>query len=142
MRFVAMTEDQAKWVAYQWKYKGAYSFFHDKDQTDVQMFLEVGNKNTRQYATYDGDEIIGFIAVKQDDTILEIAAGLNPDLIGKGRGREFLESCISFLNDKEINQIHVYISKENHRALCVFEDVGFVKEPHNEEQRVLMKYNL
>ncbi|GAF12974.1 ribosomal-protein-alanine acetyltransferase [Bacillus sp. JCM 19046] len=140
MRFIAMTEDQAKWVAYQWKYKGAYSFFHDKDQPDVQMFLEVGKKNTRQYAAYDKDEIIGFIGVKLKEKTLEIAPGLNPELIGKGRGKEFLESCISFLHEETLDELHVYISKENQRAISVFEDVGFVKGSENEQQRIQMQY--
>ncbi|GAF21596.1 ribosomal-protein-alanine acetyltransferase [Bacillus sp. JCM 19047] len=77
MRFVAMTEDQAKWIAYQWQYKGAYSFFHDEKNSRTTSFLEFGKKNTWQYAVYRESEIIGFIGVKRINGMIEMAPGLN-----------------------------------------------------------------
>ncbi len=41
MRFVAMTEDQAKWIAYQWQYKELIPFFHDEKNSRTTSFFRV-----------------------------------------------------------------------------------------------------
>ncbi|WP_078393493.1 GNAT family N-acetyltransferase [Shouchella patagoniensis] len=134
MRFVAMSEDQAKWIAYQWKYEGAYSFFHDAQGKDVQSFLEVGKKGTRQFAIYEEDHIIGFLgAKKKPDLTIEIAPGMKPELKGKGRGKEFVQTCVSFLKDEmKAERIIISIASENKRAIHVFEEAGFVFSSNND----------
>lgn len=134
MRFVAMSEDQAKWIAYQWKYEGAYSFFHDAQGKDVQSFLEVGKKGTRQFAIYEEDHIIGFLGAKKNpDLAIEIAPGMKPELKGKGRGKEFVQACVSFLKDEmRAERIIISIASENDHAIHVFEEAGFVFSSNND----------
>lgn len=143
MRFVAMTEDQAKWVAYQWHYKGAYSFFHDEQHSHMSSFLEFGKKNTWQYAIYREHEMIGFIGVKRINGMIEIAPGLNPEETGKGKGRAFVQKCVEFLKDEtDPDKICVLIAKDNTHARHVFEEVGFQADTDYEEELTRMIYTI
>ncbi|AIC92782.1 GNAT family N-acetyltransferase [Shouchella lehensis] len=143
MRFVAMTEDQAKWIAYQWQYKGAYSFFHDEKNSRTTSFLEFGKKNTWQYAVYRENEIIGFIGVKRINGMIEIAPGLNPEETGKGKGRAFVQKCVDFLKaETNPEKICVLMGADNTKAKHVFEEVGFEEKSEEDSSMIRMIYSL
>lgn len=137
LRFVAMSEDQAKWLAYQWEYEGAYAFYHtDVEKLGLHAFIVVGKSSARQYAVYKDEDMVGFLGIKPKKDVAEIGLGMKPDYIGKGFGRSFLQNCLSFIknNFEEITAAKLFVAADNKRAIHVSEECGFEKRsPHKRE---------
>ncbi|MEF2965846.1 GNAT family protein [Paenibacillus sp. M1] len=55
--------------------------------------------------------------------------GLNPSLTGKGKGVDFLASCIQFVQENyQTSNLQLVVAEFNKRAIKVYERVGFVSK--------------
>lgn len=86
-------------------------------------------------ATID-DSIAGLFEFYFEDNIMEIGVALNPALVGKGLGNEFIKAGINF-GVKNYNYTRDYIrlivNENNKSAIKVYENVGFYHYSRNGE---------
>ena len=97
MRIRDITPDDAREFA-TWRYPEPYSMY-DASPDDAAWYLDPANG----YSTVIGDDgdVIGFCCFgtdarvpggSYDDDAIDVGAGMRPDLIGQGRGHEFIRT--------------------------------------------------
>ena len=57
---------------------------------------DLRNKNDH-YEALENENLIGFFCVIREGASIEIGLGMRPDLCGKGKGRQFLEQILAFI---------------------------------------------
>lgn len=76
----------------------------------------------------DGEELVGFFSAHETDDaeIWEIALGMRPDLVGKGRGAPFLCAALRELRRTvSVDSVVLNVAAFNTRAIKAYESVGF-----------------
>jgi ribosomal-protein-alanine N-acetyltransferase len=150
-KFVALNENYAKEMIYNWKYEGEYSIYdYINEEEDLQ---EKENWGVRKFAVLNGNEELvgeltteffrevdkdseddGYIDIKtfnnNPDEVYEmwIGFGLRPDLTGKGIGKEFVSNCINFalkFHNYRGDYLRLGVAEFNKRAIKTYEKVGF-----------------
>lgn len=127
-KFEIMTQEQAEDIAHNWHYDGEYSFYDiEADEEDLAEFLNPETRGTSMFAVLKKDEIIGFFSVNKVATnIYDIGLGMRPDLTGDGRGLEFLNAGIDFVQSRFTpDKIILSVATFNQRAIKVYRKVGF-----------------
>lgn len=127
-KFEIMTQEQAEDIAYNWHYDGEYSFYDiEADEEDLEEFLNQETRSTSMFTVLEKDEIIGFFSVNKVATnIYDIGLGMRPDLTGDGRGLEFLNAGIDFVQSRFTpDKIILSVATFNQRAIKVYRKVGF-----------------
>lgn len=139
--FRPMTKEYASQIC-SWKYDEPYSIYNldGSDETINELmsdeyYCTLNSKNT----------LIGFICsgnsarvpggypagIYNNDKLVDIGLGLDPDLTGKGKGVDFLSHALRFLNTHHnAQQFQLVVATFNERAINVYERVGFKKEVH------------
>ena len=129
-----MTIDYANQVI-EWKYDDKYSIYnHDKsflsECNDGMHFAFIDEKNNLLGYMCFGIEAqipTDEINVYHDD-YLDIGLHINPNLIGKGHGKIFLNLCTKFANTHFGKfKLSATIAKFNDRAQTLFINAGFYK---------------
>ena len=80
------------------------------------------------FIAYSDNCIAGLFEFYFEDDIMEIGLALNPDLVGKGLGKDFIKSGIDFgiKNYKYTKSyIRLTVNENNKSAIKVYENVGF-----------------
>lgn len=104
--------------------------------TEHQLYLwylsKKNNPRSRYFAIYDGDQMVGYIGMKQisrrrRDSLLGLV--MDPDETGKGYGyramRDFLEY---YFNTLKMRSMHLDVNAFNKRALSLYKKLGFVEK--------------
>lgn len=121
-----------------WKYDKPYDFYNNElTDEDLKEWLD-----GTYYALVEDKDLIGFfcigenaqvpvgkkIGVYSEDSI-DMGLGMNPKLVGKGNGLDFC-SFILFFIEKNYKDptIRLTVAKFNHRAIHLYEKLGFVKK--------------
>ena len=127
--FVHMTQSYAEEIAYQWKYKGKYSFYDTTaDEEDLAEFLDPKTWDRTFAVLNEDNELIGFYSYTFQDKIMWIGFGLKPDLTGQGLGADFIRAGIEhgiehFDYQKDI--IMLAVAEFNKRAIKLYKKLGF-----------------
>lgn len=127
-KFEIMTQEQAEDIAHYWHYDGEYSFYDmQADEGDLAEFLNPETRGNTMFAVLKEDEIIGFFSVRKvADFIYDISLGMRPDLTGHGKGKEFLNTGIDFVQSRfNVDKITLSVATFNERAIKVYRKVGF-----------------
>ncbi|MBP3041202.1 GNAT family N-acetyltransferase [Bacillaceae bacterium Marseille-Q3522] len=126
--FSILKQEQAESIAFNWHYKGEYSFYDmEADEEDLNEFLNPEMRGNSTFAVTKDNELIAFLIVdKVDDATFEIGLGMKPILTGKGMGSEFLMAAIDFVKSEyKPKRITLSVAIFNQRAIKVYRKVGF-----------------
>lgn len=150
--FRLMTQQEAEEVAYEWHYRGVYSFYNlENDREALELFLEPRHRKNNYYTvSYQGQTIGLFCFEKEKNGVIELGLGIEPSLTGKGFGSQFVEAGIHFCIQKyHPKQITLSVATFNKRAIKTYTKVGFepiytYKDTMNNQQVdfLLMQYNV
>ena len=95
--FKKMNKEYAEEIAYQWKYRGIYSFYDiTADEDDLEEFLDPDEWDNSFVVLNESEQLIGFYSYYFKEDIMWIGFGLKPTLTGKGYGAEFVKAGIKF----------------------------------------------
>lgn len=89
------------------------------------------NSGSRLLAAWADEQIVGFCHVgpsrdKGGKSAAEITAiYLDPEHWRKGHGRELIAAAISFAEDYDLDEITLWVLRENHPAKRFYEAMGF-----------------
>lgn len=126
--FQRMTQKEAEEIAYSWKYEGMYSFYDmTEDEEDLLEFTNAHTRGEHVFSSHVNGELIGFLSLDVLDGMIDIGLGLKPDWTGKGKGRGFLQSAISFIQSHyTFDALTLSVASFNQRAISLYSHVGFV----------------
>ncbi|MTI65635.1 MAG: GNAT family N-acetyltransferase [Firmicutes bacterium] len=142
--FVSMNIEYAKKIK-KWRYNGFVKSIYIKPYFENYKENKKlkGPSNCEGYVVLSDDEIIGLFEYYFTDDILEIGLALNPKLVGKGLGKEFVDEGIKF-GIKEFSYkgeyIKLTVNSKNKPAIRVYKNIGFIKYSKNEDEIEMRKY--
>ncbi len=125
--FRPMSKQAAQAIG-QWKYDEPYSFYNiENDPDDLAELLEPQNWPARFYEVVDKDNnLIGFLEIMQDASVIELGLGLRPDHTGKGLGCDFLSAALNFVMQSFAPVLfRLKVAVFNERAIRVYTKAGF-----------------
>ncbi len=125
--FRPMSMRSAQAIAH-WQYEGMYSFYNAKsDPDDLAELLDPHNWPDHYYeAVGEQGDLIGFIYLKRDGSVVEIGLGLRPDLTGRGFGHQFLLDALDFAARRDAPAgFRLLVATFNERAIRVYTKAGF-----------------
>ena len=122
-----------------WKYSGEYEIYnlpsYEIMQAKLIGFLNPAREQNYR-AFYDGDCLVGFVNIKEEETEVFVGIGVKPELCSRGYGQRILQETYSL--SKELypdKSLYLEVRTWNERALHCYLKAGFriVGEPF--EQR-------
>jgi len=136
IRFRPFLEEDARAVV-EWKYPGPYSVY-DLDPNDPAKLAALLRPEYRYYAAVtEKGGLIGYFCAGEDarvpgwlydDVVLDIGAGMRPDLTGKGNGLTYLNLVLAFAEKQwAASAFRATIAAWNHRAILVCNHAGFLQ---------------
>ncbi|MGX1264472.1 prepilin-type processing-associated H-X9-DG protein [Rossellomorea marisflavi] len=127
--FQRMNQKEAEEIAYSWKYDGVYSFYDmTADEEDLREFIDDKTRGEHVFSSYVKGELAGFITLDVLGETIDIGLGLKPDWTGKGKGRGFLQSAISFIKSRyAFHALTLSVASFNQRAISLYSQMGFVR---------------
>jgi ribosomal-protein-alanine N-acetyltransferase len=93
------------------------------------------------FAALNKNKLVGLFEYYFRGEIIEIGLALNPDLVGKGYGKDFVEQGINFAIkhfDYQEEYIKLSVNLENKAAVKVYKKAGF-KEYNRESDSIEMR---
>lgn len=126
--FRPLTHDEAYAVA-DWRYPEPFSSADPSRDADVLARLLDPDEVPRDaYAAVDAASgLAGCLVCRRDHTILDLALGLRPDLIGRGHGWSFLLAALIFAKRTYTpNVFRITIAADNEAARYLLQDADFV----------------
>lgn len=133
-----ITEQEAQTVC-GWHYEGDYSCY------DLPPYEEMKAKNMsfcnpdragnfRTY--YDGELLVGFTNLAEEEREVFLGIGVHPDLCGKGYGTAIIkEACRISAERYPQKTVYLEVRTWNKRAIRCYEKAGFVIDGEPFEQR-------
>jgi [ribosomal protein S18]-alanine N-acetyltransferase len=119
-----------------WRYTSPYDYYNfnaDTIQEDMRYLLD--SKNAFCAILNLQGELEGYCSFGSDGQVpggeysseaLDIGMGIRPDLVGKGRGRQYAQAVVRYgTNQYGAQQLRVTIAEFNKRAQRVWEQLGF-----------------
>jgi [ribosomal protein S18]-alanine N-acetyltransferase len=126
-----MTELDARSVA-EWLYPKPYSFYNwSTFPDDIDELLHPAAWGTMFFSARDPrDGLVGYFDFHKidgsDAGSLGVGLGMRPDLTGRRRGRQFVQSGLRFADERFRPRRYVLrVATFNQRAIRVYEAVGF-----------------
>lgn len=124
-----LMHETEKEIISSWKYDGEYAIYNMPAYTEqknkgIALWNPLREKN--YYTYYDGNELIGFTNILEEETEVFISIGVNPSLCGKGYGKEIL-LLASKISSKLYPDKPLYLEVRtwNKRAIHCYENAGF-----------------
>jgi [ribosomal protein S18]-alanine N-acetyltransferase len=136
------TPMELKWAMeiLKWKYEAPYDLYNNepneesiKELLDLQYFA-IMNSNDGLVGFYclgDAAQVpAGRSVGAYDQNALDIGIGMNPDLTGKGQGKSFFTFILNDIEKDSLMNvpIRLTVASFNHRAIRLYENLGFKKE--------------
>lgn len=126
-----INQKYAEQIAYNWKYKGKYAFYNEtNNEEELQTFLDDKLRKPIYYAVLNREEeLIGFYSYTFENDVMWFGLGLHPKLIGKGHGKDFMQTGINFGIDEfeyHESKILLTVAEFNKRAIHLYESLGFI----------------
>lgn len=115
-----------------WRYPGEYAVYNLGLPTllvAVAVDVVVGRRAGVSFfaVTTDADGLMGIASYAHKGEDVEIGLGLRPDLTGRGLGLSFVRAVME--QGRELYHLRTFslaVATFNHRAITVYERVGFV----------------
>lgn len=122
-----------------WTYSGDYAVYN-LPSCEVMKEKQIGFINPAREqnyrAFYDGDCLIGFVNIKQEENEIFVGIGVKPELCSKGYGQCILHE--TYWISKVLypdKQLYLEVRIWNKRAICCYQKAGFEIEGEPFEQR-------
>lgn len=136
-----MTEGEKETVC-GWKYPGEYAAYNMptyEEQKEKGIALMNPARTKNYYSYFDGDILIGFTNILEEENEVFIGIGVDPELCGKGYGQKILNvvSGITtqlYPNKREYLEVRTW----NTRAVRCYEKAGFKIDGEAFEQQTDM----
>ena len=132
-----MTEDEKRVIS-AWHYRGEYAIydlppFEEQKEKGIALMNPARAKNYFSY--YDGDMLIGFTNILEEENEVFIGIGVNPNICGKGYGQRILKA-VAGITDRLYPSKREYLEVRewNKRAVRCYEKAGFKIEGEAFEQ--------
>ena len=118
-----------------WKYSGDYAVYN-LPSYEVMKEKQIGFFNPAREQNYrvfcDGDCLVGFVNIKEEESEVFIGIGVKPELCSKGYGQRILHETYQI--SKELypdKPLYLEVRTWNERAIRCYQKVGFeiVGEP-------------
>lgn len=126
-----ITDEEAKLVC-GWKYEGEYACYNQPPYEELEakgaMFCDpLRRDNYRSY--YDGDVLVGFTNLQENETEVFLGIGVQPDLCSKGYGTAIVKEACAISQRLYPNKpLYLVVRTWNKRAIRCYEKAGFVME--------------
>lgn len=155
MKFSLLDRKQA-WEILNWRYTAGYDYYNfsrDRIKEDLDYLLD--RKNAFFAISNYQDELEGYCSFGIDGQVpggqyslkaLDIGMGIHPNLIGRGRGKEYAKAIAEYgIKKYKAKWLRVTIANFNQRARRVWEQLGFKQVEKfikigTEEEFVVMVY--
>lgn len=114
-----------------WRYPPPYDVY-DGERSEAALMMRI---ESRYAAVLDGERLVGFCCLGSEarvpgvmgrDGVLDVGAGLRPDLVGRGRGAPFLTAVMEYAwTEDPTVLLRVCIAEFNLRAQRAVLFIGF-----------------
>jgi [ribosomal protein S18]-alanine N-acetyltransferase len=128
--FVPMDAERAREIA-GWRYPPPYDIY-DGEASDAALMTRIASRYT---AVLEGEELVGFCCLgsearvpgmRERDGVLDVGAGLHPELVGRGHGAQFLTAVMDYAWSQDPKALlRVCIAEFNLRAQRAVLFIGF-----------------
>lgn len=123
-----MTEQEKEIVA-AWNYTGEYEIYNMPPyQEQKQKGIGLGNplRSKNFYSYYDGDTLIGFTNILEEEKEVFVGIGVSPDICGHGYGQKMLAIVHDIANTLYPNKpLYLEVRTWNKRAVRCYQKAGF-----------------
>jgi ribosomal protein S18 acetylase RimI-like enzyme len=96
-------------------------------ENEVEDYIKNANEKNSYYIVLINNEMAGFIQFNIVDNTGEFDLGLAKAARGQGFGKQLLETAISFLNSKKVEQIKLMVATKNILAYELYKKRGFIE---------------
>lgn len=125
-----------------WKYEGEYAAYNLPDYQTMQK-KQIGfcnpNRDKNFFSYYDGEVLVGFTNILEEETQVFLGIGVAPDLCGKGYGQKILDAAKSISRSLYPSKpICLEVRCWNKRAVACYQKSGFCIEGEAFEQTTPM----
>lgn len=121
------TTENEKHIITAWRYSGEYAIYNNEAYAEQKKKgTGFANPKNNFYSFYDGETLVGFINLYEEETEVFFGIGVDPDLCGKGYGRQMTQTAceISKLLFPE-KPMYLEVRTWNTRAVRCYEKAGF-----------------
>lgn len=134
--FHQMSNESALEIANHWRYEGDYSFYDaDQDQEDYEELISEQRRGDSYFEAIYNNELVGYYAINQEDSEIEIGIGLRPDLCGYRRGKDFLLQVEEdILQHYHADYFMLVVAAFNLRAIKTYQSCGYVEYGKEDRQ--------
>lgn len=122
-----------------WKYAGKYEIYNLPDY-DVMKAKQIGfmnpSKERNFYAFYDGDVLVGFVNILEEEKEVFIGIGVNPSHCGKRYGQHILKEAYAISKRLYPSKpLYLEVRTWNKRAINCYLKAGFEIDGEPFEQK-------
>ena len=134
--------DKEKQLICNWKYEGEYSIYdlpsYDQMQKNGLGFANPEKeKNFDSY--FDGEVLVGFTNLLEEETEVFIGIGVNPDCCSRGYGQRILRIASQISAERYPGKpLYLEVRTWNERAVRCYQKAGFVIEGDCIEQETFL----
>ncbi len=138
LTYHTITDEEGKQVC-RWKYPDEYACYNQPPfevlEANQAMFCDpIRQSNYRSY--YDGNLLVGFTNLMEEDSAVFLGIGVHPDHCSKGYGTAIIELTCRISKELYPNKpIYLVVRTWNKRAIRCYEKAGFVIDGEPFEQR-------
>ena len=125
MKIVRFTDAHADDVL-EWRYDPPYDFYDAATDPDEIDLLTNPARRTGLRAVVDERGLLGYFNFVRRDDEVHVGLGLRPELTGRGLGRTFVDSGLTYARDRwGPARFRLWVAAFNVRAIRVYERQGF-----------------
>lgn len=129
LNYHLITEEE-KHIVCSWKYEGEYACYNQPPYEEIKekgvMFCNPKNKNNFR-AFYDGDMLVGFTNLKEEEKEVFLGIAVAPNLRSKGYGTAIIQETCHISEELYPNKpIYLTVRTWNQWAKRCYEKAGFV----------------
>lgn len=123
-----MTEEDKRKIC-AWKYPGEYAIYNLPSYEEMRE-RKIGFLNPKTENNYlaflDGERLVGFVNILEEDTEVFIGLGVAPDCCGRHYGRKILASADEISRERYPEKpMYLEVRTWNTRAVRCYEKAGF-----------------
>ena len=121
-----------------WKYEPPYDFYNIRSKSEAMQEFLMGS----YYSVYKEDELVGVFCIGESAKVpegiragvykesrVDVGVGMSPVLTGQGKGMEFFESILSYLQRRFPEaDMRLSVASFNKRAIKLYQNCGFTQQ--------------
>lgn len=111
-----------------WQYEGKYALYNNVSYEEMKArAFGFGNPNMVVEAFYDGDALVGFCNLFEEEREVFFGIGVEPHVCGRGYGREMTETMAEISREKFPGKpLYLEVRTWNERAIRCYQKAEFV----------------